>query len=128
MATQTLSLAKQLTLFASMATRLGPFLRDRLSAERCVAVSRQGLAAREQSFLAVIEQVVSQDEQNPYSKLLKHAGITPRDVRELVPRNGLEPTLEILYDYGVYVSLDEFKGRTQLRAWQSMPRCRLARL
>jgi hypothetical protein len=115
MATQTLSLAKQLTLFASMATRLGPFLRDRLSPERCVAVSRQGLAAREQSFLAVIERVVTRDEQNPYSKMLKHAGITLRDVRELVTRNGLEPALEMLYDSGVYVHLDEFKGRTQLK-------------
>ena len=115
MATQTLSLAKQLGLFASMATRLGPFLRDRLNRERCIELSRHGLAAREQSFLNLVEHVVSGDAQNPYSRLLKHAGIAPRDLREQVGRIGLEATLELLYDNGVYVNLDEFKGRTQLR-------------
>jgi hypothetical protein len=51
MATQTLSLAQQLTMFSSMAWRLGPFLRDRLTPERAVEMSRRGLATREESFL-----------------------------------------------------------------------------
>lgn len=115
MATQTLSLAKQLGLFANMAGRLGPFLRDRLTRQRCHELSRLGLATREQSFLGLVERVVAGDPQNPYSLLLKHAGITPRDLREQVGHVGLERTLELLYDQGVYVSLDEFKGRSQLR-------------
>jgi hypothetical protein len=115
MATQSLSLPKQLALFAGTARRLGPFLRDRLTAERCAEMSSRGLARREESFLGILHRALAHDEANPYSKLLKHAGIALRDVHEAVRRQGLEPTLEMLHDHGVYVSADELKGRAPIR-------------
>jgi hypothetical protein len=115
MATRQLNLTKQLGLFTSLARGLGPFLRAPLTREACLALSREGLAAREQSFVSVVERIVALDDRNPYSRLLRHAGITPRDIGEHVRRQGLEPTLEMLFEHGVYVTLDEFKGRTELR-------------
>jgi hypothetical protein len=115
MATQSLSLPKQVALFAGTARRLGPFLRDRLTPERCTEMSRRGLARREESFLGILDRALACDQANPYGKLLKHAGIGLRDVHESVRRHGLEPTLEMLHDHGVYVSADEFKGRVQIR-------------
>lgn len=113
--TTTLPFSKQLGLFARLAGGLGPFLRDRLTAERCTEMSRSGLARREASFIGTLESALTSSATNPYSKLLAHAGITLRDIRESVRRSGLEPTLEMLYDNGVYVSLDEFKGRVPIR-------------
>jgi hypothetical protein len=115
MATQSLSLPKQLALFAGTARRLGPFLRDRLTPDLCAGASSRGLARREESFLGILDRALARDEANPYSKLLKHAGIALRDVHESVRRDGLEPTLEMLHENGVYVSADEFKGRAQIR-------------
>ena len=115
MATKPLSLAKQLGLFVGMATRLGPFLRDRLTPERCTETSRRGLARREESFLELLDRALARDERHPYSRLLRHAGITLRDVGEGVRARGLEPTLAMLHDHGVYVTLDEFKGRVPIR-------------
>jgi hypothetical protein len=115
MAAQTLSLADQLAMFSSMAWRLRPFLRDRLTAKRAVEMSRHGLGVREQSFLDIIDRALVANDQNPYSRLLKHAGISSDDIRDSVGRRGLEPTLEMLHDNGVYVSVDEFKGRVPIR-------------
>src|SRR5687767_1366657 len=108
---RTLSLSRQIGLFGSLARRLGPFLRDRLTAERCTEMCRTGLARRATAFLGCLEAALGSNPGNPYSRLLKHAGITLRDVRESVQVRGVEPTLEMLHDNGVYVSLDEFKGR-----------------
>lgn len=110
-----LSLARQVGLFARLATRLGPFLREHLTTERCIEMSRSGFARREASFLDILERALGPDPANPYARLLRHAGITLSDIGESVRRHGLEPTLETLYDNGVYVSLDEFKGRVPIR-------------
>jgi hypothetical protein len=115
MAAKTLSLSRQLALITGMATRLGPFLRHRLTPECCTEMSLQGLARREEVFLGILDRALGRDNRNPYNRLLKHAGITLRDVRESVREHGLEPTLEMLHDNGVYVSLDEFKGRAPIR-------------
>jgi hypothetical protein len=112
---KTLSLSRQIGLFAGLAKRLGPFLRNRLTPVRCIEMSRAGLAQRDVSFLDNLELALGSSPDNPYSRLLKHAGIGLRDVREAVLRRGLEPTLEMLHDNGVYVSLDEFKGRVPIR-------------
>lgn len=112
---RTLSLFRQIGLFANLARRLGPFLRERLTAERCAEMSRSALVRREASFLGILEGALGSDPSNPYSRLLRHAGITLADIRESVHRQGLEPTLETLHDNGVYVSLDEFKGRVPIR-------------
>jgi hypothetical protein len=47
----------------------------------------------------------------PYRRLLEIAGCAPGDLEALVLREGVEGALEQLYRAGVYLTLDEFKGR-----------------
>jgi len=98
-----------------MARRLGPFLRATLTPERAVQMSRRGLARRNEAWLDTLDRALTPNALNPYSRLLHHAGIAMRDVREAVRQGGLEATLEMLYEHGVYVTAEEFKGRTPIR-------------
>jgi hypothetical protein len=63
------------------------------------------------SFLRVLERGVYANPSSPYRKLLEHAGIEHGDVAALVREDGLENALERLYDAGVYIRLNEVKGR-----------------
>lgn len=74
-----------------------------------------GLATRRQRFLTMLSRVVFAYPDSPYRKLLQHAGIGEADIRGLVADHGLEGALERLYDAGVHVRLDEFKGRAPIR-------------
>ncbi len=47
---------------------------------------------------------------SPYARLLAHAGIEHGDIARLVADDGVDRTLERLYDAGVHVSVDEFRG------------------
>ena len=91
------------------------FLGTPLTLEACHARVREGLQAREASFLAMLERTIFARPASPYRKLLDHADATFGDVQELVRREGLEGALERLYDAGVRVTLEEFKGRTPVR-------------
>ena len=73
---------------------------------------RQRVETREQQFLALVNRYVYGDFPSPYRSLLEHAGCTRGDLEEMVRQRGLEPTLEALRDAGVYLSFEEFKGRT----------------
>lgn len=69
------------------------------------------LHVREQAFLAMLERAVYPHASSPYRALLANAGIDLRDAAQLVDEHGLEGALARLHDAGVYVTLDEFKGR-----------------
>jgi len=70
-----------------------------------------GLGSRESSFLDVIEHAVFDVASSPYRWLLDRASVGLPDVQRSVREHGLEATLSDLHDSGVYVTLDEFKGR-----------------
>jgi hypothetical protein len=95
-------------------TGLSGYLRTPLT----VQASRERIAHhvgnREDSFLRVLEAGVYGRPASPYFALLRHARIELGDVVALVRRDGVEATLSKLYDAGVYVTLDEFKGRTAI--------------
>jgi hypothetical protein len=76
------------------------------------------ISARENrmaSFRTVLEQGVWGNPWSPYRRLLQWAGLDPKEVEELLRREGVEGTLGSLYEAGVYVTIDEFKGRRPLR-------------
>lgn len=110
-----LSVTGQAKLFGKFAVRLRPFLRSQIGAEQARRLCEEGLAQREDRFLRVVERGVYPDPANPYRRLLDHAGIALEDLQRMVRTDGLEPTLEALFDAGVYASLDEFKGRVPVR-------------
>ncbi|MDR7417657.1 MAG: hypothetical protein QN178_01965 [Armatimonadota bacterium] len=50
-------------------------------------------------------------EHSPYRKLLAHAGITYGDLAAMVDKTGVEDALRTLCRHGVYLTVNEFKGR-----------------
>lgn len=69
---------------------------------------------RDDYFLDCVRQLVFEVPSSPYRPLLAAAGWSYSDVEASVRRHGIEETLERLRDAGVYVTLDEWKGRDPL--------------
>jgi hypothetical protein len=72
------------------------------------------IANRDDVFLDYVRRLVYDVPQSPYRPLLAGAGWTLADIETAVRQHGVEATLERLRDDGVYVTLDEWKGREPL--------------
>ena len=97
------------------ATGMHGFLSATLDLEEAKQIVTRQLAGREAAFLSVLELGVYGNPSSPYRRLLLHAGFEFEDVKSLVGDLGLEAALSRLYEAGVYVTLDEFKGRAPIR-------------
>jgi len=75
---------------------------------------RRRLASRASDFLELMRSAVFAQPASPYRQLLTLAGCEYGDLETLVEREGLEGALTALYRAGVYVSLEEFRGRQPL--------------
>lgn len=75
---------------------------------------RYNLAHRECNFLALVERGVFQNSASPYNEMFGLAGCTFGDLKSEVERAGLEPTLGRLRENGVFLTHDEFKGKTPI--------------
>ncbi|MBZ5606462.1 MAG: hypothetical protein LAO79_29585, partial [Acidobacteriia bacterium] len=71
------------------------------------------LAHRESNFLSVVQKVLAKTG-HPYAQLFGIAGCSYADLEAGVRENGLESTLEALLREGVYLSLDEFRGKAEI--------------
>ncbi len=101
----------ELSTFVRYAATLPGYLRRRMGSAEAEGRLRDALANRESNFLRVMQQGVYGHEKSPYLTLLRRAGIEFGDLQSLVTREGLEAALGDLYKAGVYLTLDEFKGR-----------------
>jgi hypothetical protein len=108
-------LLPELVAFGRFVGGLRRFLRHRLDADECRRRIVHNLQEREASFLRLIGQGVFARRDSAYRKLFAHAGVSFEDVCDLVARRGLEQALATLFDAGVYLRLDEFKGRRPIR-------------
>ena len=106
---------EQISLLGKLARDLGPFLRSTIDPQVVAAQLRQDVATRADRFVTLVERAVFANPGSPYRQLMGHAGITLGDLKALVGREGLEGALERLADAGVYLRLDEFKGRKPIR-------------
>jgi len=97
---------------ARMVTGLPGFLRQ---PQTDVATSRaeleQALRDRSRVFLELVRRGIYEYPASPYLPLLREARISYDSCAALVRDHGIEGALERLYDAGVHVTLDEFKGR-----------------
>ena len=91
--------------------RLPVFLRRRITAPGARVTLEHRLRNREADFLRFIAQAVSGNAGSPYHELLEHAGCEFGDIRRLVGQEGIEGALQQLYRSGVYLTVDEYKGR-----------------
>jgi hypothetical protein len=91
--------------------RLPMALRRPISLEQARAILRRRLERREADFLALVCQAIYANPGSPYRQLLSLAGCEYGDLERLVGRDGLERALQVLYRGGVYLTVDELKGR-----------------
>jgi hypothetical protein len=75
------------------------------------ATQQRWLQQREQDFLALARRAIYFTAPGPYRRLLDLAGCELGDLERLVGQDGLEATLAQLYRRGVFLTIDELKGR-----------------
>jgi hypothetical protein len=91
--------------------RLPSFLRHPVSIEEARVTLRQRLERRETDFLTIARRAIYEYPDSPYRQLLKLAACEYGDLERLVSKDGVEEALRTLYRHGVYLTVDEFKGR-----------------
>ena len=96
---------------ARYSVELPKYLKRRLTSEDAHSRLERAINDRATNFLTVLERGVFEQKGSPYLRLFQRAGIELGDVQRLVRTQGLEPALGQLYDNGVFVTLDEVKGR-----------------
>jgi len=96
---------------ARFCRRLPHSLRDPITVDQAARTLGDRLARREHAFLDLVEHAVYRHPPSPYRALLRHAGCEPGDLASLVRRDGVEGALRALLREGVYLTVDEFKGR-----------------
>lgn len=101
----------ELSTYARFTTALPGYLRKRLDPEEAEQLLRDTLANRAANFLRIAELGIYDVPDSPYRKILRWAGVELADLQALVERDGLDAALGTLYDAGVYVTIDEVKGR-----------------
>jgi hypothetical protein len=86
-------------------------LRRTLASDEARAVLARRRRDRAADFLALAGRTIYGNPASPYRRLLRLAGCEPGDLARLVAAQGLEGALSSLHARGVYLTLDEFKGR-----------------
>jgi len=109
-----MGMLNDLKMYGRFSWRLGEFLRHRITLEEARATVRRHIAERDQNFLHVVERGIFGYPRSPYRLLLKLAGCEFGDLQNMVRVRGVEATLRSLREAGVYVSFEEFKGRTPI--------------
>ena len=100
---------------ADLVGRLPGFLRRPLDVDESLASLRRQQAGREGRLLEKLRHAVFARPESPYGQLFAWAGCEEGDVQKLLASEGVEGTLRQLLRAGVYVTVDEFKGRSPIR-------------
>jgi hypothetical protein len=96
---------------ARLLRRLPAFLRRPITAEEARATLRDRLERRDADFLTLARRLIYGHAVSPYRALLRMAGCEYGDLERLVKAGGPEGALATLAGQGVYLTVDEFKGR-----------------
>ena len=108
--------------YSRLAWDLRSFLQNNVTLELSKQVITERLVNREQNLLTVIQRGIFQSPKSPYLKMLEIAGCEFGDIEAMVGNDGVEGALQKLYDSGVYLSTDEYKGRIEItRGGTSFP-------
>ena len=91
--------------------QLPSYFRNPLNLSEAKEILSRRLARREEDFLDLMRRAVYSNPTNPYLLLLKLAGCEYSDLERLVRNDGLEGALRKLFHAGVYLTVDEYKGR-----------------
>ena len=106
-----MSLGSDLRQYWGFSSGLWNFLHGNLTLEECRLIVSQRMGRRRELFLDFLENRVFNLSGSPYHRLMDAAGIDFSEVRSWVLGHGVETALERLAERGVYLTVDEFKGR-----------------
>jgi hypothetical protein len=101
----------ELTAAARFFSRLPAFLRRPVTSDEAHAVLRRRRERRQADFLDLVRRAIYARAASPYAELLRIAGCEYGDLERLVREDGVEGALHSLYRHGVFLTVDEFKGR-----------------
>lgn len=100
-----------LTSAVRLLTRLPPLLRQTFTQSEVHGLLQRDLANQEANFLQLARTAIFANINSPFRKLLAAANCDYSGLEGLVREKGLEKTLSELYRRGVYLTVDEAKGR-----------------
>lgn len=114
----------QLTTYARFAIGLRRYLHEQATPElgRLMIEARQ--RDRQNNFLSMVRRAIYDREESPYLPLLRMAGCEYGDLERMVRSDGIEDSLTRLRDAGVYITIDEFKGRQPVVRGRTQFQCR----
>lgn len=104
-----------LTKWRHLSSELHDYLSAPITADAAVNGLRAGLVQRSERFLTMLRGQIYRVPESPYMALLRAARVTFDQVANWVERDGLESALGRLVSEGVWLSVDEFKGRRPIR-------------
>jgi hypothetical protein len=104
---------QEIAYYSRMMLGIRQLLRQPVQADPMAAL-RWNLEHREEHFLDLARRIVFSNPRHPYHEMFRMAGCSAEDLAAEVGSNGLEGALEKLYAAGVYLTHDEFKGKTPL--------------
>jgi hypothetical protein len=107
-----MAIISDLIKYSRLAWGLRAFLRGTITLEQSKQALTARLQNREQNFLGLVQKGIYQNPQSPYLELLGIAGCEFGDIESLVNRDGIEAALRRLLADGVYLSWEEFRGKT----------------
>lgn len=91
------------------------FLNETISLAECQQLIKRGIENREDNFLFCIRNLIYNQKRNPYLELLRLSRISYEDVKKMVAQEGIEDTLQLLKEEGIYITFEEFKGKKEVR-------------
>ncbi len=107
-----MSIFKSIYELYSFYLELYRFLGEKITLEESREIITQRLKRREDLFLEFIREKIYGKEDSPYMKLIRTTGLEFKDIESFVVGRGVEGTLHELAERGVYLTIDEFKGRS----------------
>jgi len=102
---------EQIASSARLLVGLPRYLRHPVRPMEARAILRHRLEHREQDFLRLVRRAVYANAASPYRQLLRLAACEYGDLERLVGSEGVEGALCTLFQRGVYLTVEEFKGR-----------------
>ncbi len=103
--------AEELWLGLKFMAGLPLFLHRPVSEKNAIGTLRRRLVNRESLFMDMVRRNIYAGPSSPYLRLLRRAGCEAGDLEKLVREAGVEGALKALYRAGVYLTVNEFKGR-----------------
>jgi len=99
-------------------TGLHRYLKERFepmeALDQAMTQLRKRIACRETNFLNLVRKGIYGYPRSPYLRLLASRRIAFSDVKKWVKSDGIEEALMRLREEGVYFTVDEFKGKSEL--------------